>query len=60
METSILDLVSFCPYFCSVFRFLCREKGFIWVNDVATSLRPKPGIMVYIGEIIPKWPNISG
>ena len=23
---------------------------------ITTSLRPGPGIMVYLGEIIPKWP----
>ena len=28
----------------------------IWVNLITTSLRPNPGIMVYIWETIPKWP----
>jgi len=31
-----------------------------WVNFITTSLWPKPGIMVRIREIIPKWPQDSG
>ena len=35
------------------------DTRYIWVNynDLLFSLT---GIMVYLGEIIPKWPNISG
>ena len=37
-----------------------RRKSSSWVNYNDLTSRPSPGIMVFIGEIIPKWPNNSG